>query len=188
LAEVKFNRMLLSVADLALHARHVEHDFAAGEVAIEHPDIDSIGPLHVVADAKMVGPTISLHLSVDGEVKPHCARCLEPVILPLKRHWDLVYHPVSELAPEEDVEIQTAETEVGFFRGEGVELEDVIREQVLLSLPMRTICREECRGICPVCGQNLNTGQCGCVRLEVDERWRALADLSKRKEREGHKQ
>jgi uncharacterized protein len=53
---------------------------------------------------------------------------------------------------------------------------------------MRTICREECRGICPVCGQNLNTGQCGCVRLEVDERWRALADLSKRKEREGHKQ
>jgi uncharacterized protein len=123
-------------------------------------------------------------VSLEGQVRPRCARCLEPVAVELHRTWDLVYHPVAELAPEQDVEIRSADTEIGFFRGEGVELEDVISEQVLLALPMRIVCRDDCRGICPHCGQNLNLGQCGCARVEVDERWRALAALSKKKEHE----
>jgi uncharacterized protein len=177
--------MLLSVHELALRSLPIDERYDAGELPLEHPDVESVGPLHVTGQARLAGPDIALQLHVAGEVHPRCARCLEPVTVQLDRDYRLVYHPVSELAAEEDVEIRTADTEVGFFRGEGVELDDVVREQVLLSLPMRTICREECRGICPNCGKNLNSGPCGCVRSEVDERWRALAALSRRKERGG---
>jgi uncharacterized protein len=56
----------------------------------------------------------------------------------------------------------------------GLELGDVLREYVLLSLPMQQICRDDCAGICPKCGRNRNTGPCGCVEEDVNDRWSAL--------------
>ena len=78
---------------------------------------------------------------------------------------------------EEDVEIDEGESEVAFYEGGGVELKDILREFVLLSLPMQRICREDCRGICPVCGQNRNVAGCACEPKPVDDRWSALKKL-----------
>jgi uncharacterized protein len=70
------------------------------------------------------------------------------------------------------------EVEVGFYDGGGVELRDVIREHVLLSLPMRKVCSDVCKGICPECGQNLNQAQCQCEVKAADDRWAALRNLA----------
>jgi uncharacterized protein len=66
---------------------------------------------------------------------------------------------------------------VSYYQGEGLLLEDALREQVLLALPLKVICREDCRGLCPHCGTNLNIGQCSCAEPAEDPRWAALKDI-----------
>ena len=70
------------------------------------------------------------------------------------------------------------ETEIGYYQESGLSLEDVVREQVLLSLPGRTLCKEDCKGLCPRCGQNLNLATCSCGEAPADPRWNALAGLA----------
>jgi uncharacterized protein len=66
---------------------------------------------------------------------------------------------------------------MGFYEGDGLELNDVLREEILLALPMQRVCREDCKGICPVCGQNRNQNECRCHTETVDDRWAALKQL-----------
>jgi len=70
-----------------------------------------------------------------------------------------------------------AEAEIGYYQGEGLLLEEAVREQVLLALPLKMICREDCKGLCPQCGQNLNEGPCSCTAPNHDLRWSALKEI-----------
>jgi uncharacterized protein len=72
------------------------------------------------------------------------------------------------------------ETEIGYYQGDSLALEDVLREQVLLSLPVRTLCKPDCKGLCPRCGVNRNRQVCSCDAGPSDPRWEALADLRSR--------
>jgi uncharacterized protein len=106
-----------------------------------------------------------------------CDRCLGRARFPLDGGFDLYYRPDSAIAREEEVEIGEDEVEIGFYEGGGLELEDVLREQVLLALPMQRTCREDCKGICPVCGRNRNETACDCRIESGDDRWGALRKL-----------
>ena len=77
----------------------------------------------------------------------------------------------------EEAELDEDESEVGFYEGDGVELNDVLREYVLLALPMQRLCSEACKGICPDCGQNRNQNACQCAAKAGDDRWAALKQL-----------
>jgi uncharacterized protein len=81
------------------------------------------------------------------------------------------------IARAEEVEIATGETEIGFYENGGMELEDILREQVLLALPMQRVCSENCKGICPVCGQNRNEAACDCKVQSGAAHWHALRDI-----------
>jgi len=81
------------------------------------------------------------------------------------------------IARSESVPIDREDTNIGFYEGHGLELADVVREQVMLWLPMRGLCREDCKGICPSCGVNRNAETCVCVETFVDPRWDALKKL-----------
>ena len=71
-----------------------------------------------------------------------------------------------------------AEAEIGYYQGEGLLLEDLLREQVLLAVPLKVICREDCKGLCPHCGKNLNEeGACSCADELEDPRWAALKEI-----------
>lgn len=109
-----------------------------------------------------------------------CARCVEPVNVPLEGSFDLLFRPENADAEAGERAITEDETEIGYYGKAGLLLEDVVREQVLLSLPGRTLCREDCKGLCASCGQNLNTGSCGCAESagSKDPRWSALHNLA----------
>jgi uncharacterized protein len=106
-----------------------------------------------------------------------CARCLEPVTQDVQRQFDLLYRPLGADAGQEELSVTTADAEIGYYQGEGLLLEDALREQVLLALPLRAICREDCKGLCPHCGKNLNAEQCSCAEPVEDPRWSALKDI-----------
>ncbi|MGH9617972.1 MAG: DUF177 domain-containing protein, partial [Acidobacteriaceae bacterium] len=65
-------------------------------------------------------------------------------------------------------------TEIGYYEGDGLLLEDVLREQILLALPAKSLCREDCKGLCPECGRNRNTAPCDCAAASTDPRWNRL--------------
>jgi uncharacterized protein len=73
--------------------------------------------------------------------------------------------------------MQDKDSEIAFYEGDGVELNEILREQILLAMPIKTVCRDACKGLCPQCGKNLNIAECQCVPIAGDPRWDALKDL-----------
>ncbi|MGA8029921.1 MAG: DUF177 domain-containing protein, partial [Bryobacteraceae bacterium] len=91
--------------------------------------------------------------------------------------FDLVYMPSAEATAGGEDEIDQGGIEVGYYDGNGIALNDVLREVVLLALPMRLVCDEACKGICPVCGQDRNQRDCACQVAAADDRWSKLKAL-----------
>ncbi|HTV06971.1 MAG TPA: DUF177 domain-containing protein [Acidobacteriaceae bacterium] len=131
------------------------------------------GPRTVVQDIRLQG-------SYSSEFEVACARCLTPVRKTLSGQFDLLFRPLGADGGSAERSITASEAEIGYYQEGGLLLEDVLREQVLLSLPTRTLCREDCKGLCPRCGRDLNTEQCTCEAAPADPRWSALSDLAGR--------
>jgi uncharacterized protein len=109
-----------------------------------------------------------------------CARCLEPVAEEVSRSFDLFYAPLprnSSLTKHREDRLKDGDTEIGFYEGDGLFLADVLKEQVLLALPIKAICQSNCRGLCPSCGANLNHEECRCETHATDPRLASLARL-----------
>jgi len=165
----------------------IEFDTHLGPEAVGYTDdVVQLGDLEAAGRVDLVeehhGPgeiveDIRIRAHYSGQFQLPCARCVEPVAESLAGDFDMLYRPASLPVDAEEHSITTSETEIGYYQGDGLDLEDVLREQVLLTLPSRVLCQPDCKGICPHCGQNLNTGSCTCeVRIE-DPRWSALAGL-----------
>ena len=153
------------------------------------PDVQQSGPLPVTGRADLLIENrghddlvhdIRLRAAYEGKLEVLCARCVEPVPFPIKGEFDLIFRPQEADAESGERAITEDETEIGYYDTNGLLLEDVVREQVLLSLPARILCTPDCKGLCPRCGQNLNSASCNCDSTVVDPRWNALADLAAR--------
>jgi len=125
---------------------------------------------HAIDDIRLVG-------CLEGRVEVNCARCLEPVEIAASRSFDLLYRPLERERGADEVAIHEADTEIGYYSGEGMELEEALREQILLAVPIKSLCRPECKGLCPVCGGNRNQQPCQCERRAPDARWGTLGAL-----------
>jgi uncharacterized protein len=128
------------------------------------------GPRDIVADIRLKG-------QFAGNFEVPCARCVEPVEIPISAEFDLIFRPAGADAEAPERSITAPETEIGYYEKDSLWLEDVLREQVLLSLPARTLCKPDCRGLCPRCGTNRNIQPCTCEEGPSDPRWEALAGL-----------
>lgn len=104
-----------------------------------------------------------------------CSRCLERVKLRLTPWFHLVLTPKVEFGDDSDFE---ACLDYATYEGDEIELDDYLREVLAMELPYRVLCRDDCKGLCPGCGANMNSGGCSCPNNEwVDERFRALKEL-----------
>ncbi|HMD78034.1 MAG TPA: DUF177 domain-containing protein [Terracidiphilus sp.] len=128
------------------------------------------GPKNIVADIRLKG-------RFAGKFQVPCARCVEPVEIPLSAEFDLIFRPLGADSGPPERSITAPETEIGYYQKDSLLLEDVLREQVLLSLPVRTLCKPDCKGLCPRCGENRNSHPCSCEEGPSDLRWEALAGL-----------
>lgn len=155
--------MRITLEELKLHPIVVSRTYASGALDYHGADFRQAGPLKVDAVAELVGSEIRIRGHLGTRLEACCDRCLGSVTIPVEQEFDLAYRPVSTIAREEEVELPEDELGVGFFSGDGIELADVVTEQVILAVPMKVVCRTDCRGLCPVCGANLNLKKCGCL-------------------------
>ena len=180
--------MLITVLDLEREPIQLNLSLEPG--AIEYgAEINQITPLAIEGRADLLeenhGPEgvvqdIRVQGSYSGEFEVACARCLEPVKRSLKGEFDLIFRPLGVDQSSAERSISASETEIGYYQKSGLVLEDVLREQVLLSLPAKILCREDCKGLCPRCGRDLNSEPCACDTAPADPRWSALSDLASR--------
>ena len=172
--------MFLSVKEMELRKIRFDESLQPGQIDFSGEALTQASPLHVVGSAELIAHSDG-EVRVQGkytvEMTAECDRCLGTARFPLDSGFDLFYRPVSFIAREEEIEIREGEAEIGFYEGGGMELEDILREQVLLALPMQRVCGEACRGICPVCGINRNETPCDCRTESTDDRWGALRKL-----------
>lgn len=137
-----------------------------------------MSPIRCVVNLTHADPDYLLHADLKYDLTVACNRCLKPVQQAVESTIDLVLVERSrkrEATEEERLEAQ----ELGLVEVEGGSFDSrpLVVEQVELSLPMKPLCREDCAGLCPQCGQDLNEGRCGCIHEKVDPRWAALAML-----------
>jgi uncharacterized protein len=169
--------MFLDVKDLAVRKLRIRRNYAPGSIDYHTAEIKQTEPLQVTATAELLDGQIRITGELETKIELVCARCLEPVVEDVNRAFDLFYRPVAkDLKPKED-RLKDDDTEIGFFEGEGLFLADVLKEQVLLALPLKVICRSDCRGLCPSCGANLNHEECRCETHATDARMAPLARL-----------
>ena len=178
--------MLITPAQLVDEPLALKETIPAG--AIDYaPDIQQIGPLTLEGQAELIvehrGPRefvddIRLRAHFEGRFEQLCARCLEPVQQPVTGNFDLIFRPGGVDAEAGERAITEDETEIGYYEESGLLLEDAVREQVLLTMPGRTLCQEDCKGLCPHCGADRNRTECACDERPLDPRLSVLAGFA----------
>jgi uncharacterized protein len=143
------------------------------------------GPAHVEAHLEKLERRVRISGSAKAELGVPCGRCLAPVSLDVPVDFELTLVPAEQHANEvEDADdrdkgpvggsfaSEAAEEET--YSGKVIDLDPIVREQIVLALPGYPVCQESCKGLCTVCGANLNERECGCDRHVPDPRWAGL--------------
>jgi uncharacterized protein len=114
-------------------------------------------PATVNGKIRLAGNEVFVNGHVDTRAQVECDRCLKLIELPVNADFEM---------------------SVAVFDGEALDVDEIVKEQILLAVPTRMLCREDCKGICPQCGVDKNTGECNCETKEIDPRWAALKNLN----------
>ncbi|MFZ0866524.1 MAG: DUF177 domain-containing protein [Candidatus Sulfotelmatobacter sp.] len=177
--------MFFEVKDLELHPVEFAEKFKPGVIDLG-ADYRQVTPIESSGRADLVEEHHGKHkiiqdIRIQGRLATRlelsCARCLEPVMQDVKREFDLLYRPQGADAGRDEISVTDAEAEISYYEGEGILLDDVVREQVLLAAPLKVTCRDDCKGLCPQCGKNLNQEQCSCSVEQEEPRWAALKEI-----------
>jgi len=173
--------VFFSVQDLELRKVEFDVSVAPGEVDFLDSNLRQVGPIAAQGSAELVkysAGDIQMRGKLQVRMETDCDRCLEPAQFDVANDLNIVFKPSDALEAEpEEAELGEGESDVAFYEGNGVSLEDVLREQIVLALPIKVVCREDCLGLCPVCGENWNQRECKCERTSTDPRWSALKQL-----------
>lgn len=168
--------VFISLEELELHRVRVSKTYDSGALDYRGAEFRQLGRLKVDAVAELVGSDIHIKGHIRARLEANCDRCLAPVELPVEWDFDLLYRPVETIAREEEIKVPKEELEVGFYSGNGIPLADLVTEQVILSVPMKVVCRADCLGFCPVCRANRNLVACNCPEPRTDSPFAQLEE------------
>lgn len=145
-------------------------------------DLKILSPVRALIRIDKKNSEIFLKGTLSVTLQQQCSRCLKTFDTEMKIDIDTLYRPSKEIDVEEHYELKSDELETAFYKNDEIDIDDLLKEQILLNLPMKPLCSEQCKGLCPKCGADLNITQCKCEISEVDERLAVLKQLLKRKE------
>lgn len=172
--------MQIEVEKLSERGEEFERIYSLDEFSLEDEDAQLASNVRVSGHVSRKRGEVSLRGSIDTAVELRCDRCLAPVAQPVKIDFKAELGTDETSATEtESTGLQDAEMDFSIYEGGAINLDEIVREQILLALPARHLCSDDCLGLCPTCGANLNERACDCERHEIDPRWSALAELKK---------
>ena len=144
------------------------------------PDTEFLGeyrfsePLRVEGSISNNGKALRLRANAAGRMTTDCARCTKEITVPVEFEiTENLMQGEGEAAGDEDVIL---------FKDTVIELDDIVLDNFLMNVEGKYLCSEDCKGLCPTCGADLNKGECGCSKENIDPRWSQLLDIMKNNE------
>lgn len=171
--------MLLDLSRIRTGTEHLERRFEPAALNRADDAFRLVSPVDLVADLRKDEQKVRLAGRVRATLEVDCSRCLEPFQIPIDAPFDMLFLSLDENTGEGETEVAEDDLGVSYYKGDEIDLGDVIREQCYLALPMKPLCREDCKGLCPVCGANRNRETCSCQTEWVDPRMEPLKKLQK---------
>ena len=156
---------------------HFERTFDPADLPQEGEAYCITAPVQLAFDIHKDKDKFRLVGTVRTELELSCSRCLEPFRLPVDATFDQRYLPQGQLDADGEVEVGDDDLEASYYRDEQIDLDELLREQFYLALPMKPLCQEACKGLCIQCGTNLNMGTCDCGTAWEDPRLATLKNL-----------
>jgi uncharacterized protein len=150
------------------------HSYEPEEIVLDEEHVRLTSPPEVEARVHRSGREVRLRGRLGARAEVDCDRCLKTVAIPVETSFDVAYVPVEDYTSSEVAELQEEDLSLSVFDGETIDVDELVREQLLLALPARALCGEECKGLCPTCGADRNTNPCDCQSAEIDPRWSGL--------------
>ena len=146
--------------------------------ALDREPFVELSPVRFSGDVTPIegGYSLDGRLSYQGALE--CSRCLVPYPFSTDERFSLVLYPHEKGASPER-ELGRDELDVSFYDDPDVPVRPIVEERIQMAVPMKPLCREDCRGLCPTCGADRNRGDCGCQTETKDLRWEALSKLKK---------
>jgi uncharacterized protein len=170
---------VLDMRRIAPGSSHLAMEIDGAELNLDSSDIIDLVSCNAQLDVDRTSDELIVRGKVETTIKIECARCLEPFEHTMVHQLAFVI----QLARKGELGGTDSESSDDFYvvsdSAEEFDISPIIRERILVSLPLKPLCDDSCRGLCPKCGVNLNVETCDCRDNEVDERWSALQDLKK---------
>ena len=132
----------------------------------------------VVCSVKKLRDTVFVEGSLETTVATNCCRCLELANFPVMSNFRYTFAPAGN-QPRDEQELHSEDLEFGFYEGDIIDLDDLLFEQIMLQIPIKVLCKDTCKGLCPHCGTDLNTAKCNCQTEVIDERLAVLKKIKK---------
>ena len=142
-------------------------------------DYTVVAPVHLLVDVRKDRDAYRVTGRAQTRLRLECGRCLEPFEIPVDSAFELRYVPASANT-EEEAEVAEDDLTTAYYKDETLDLGELMHEQFVLALPMKPLCSDACKGLCPGCGTNLNTGSCDCKPAWTDPRLAALQGILNR--------
>jgi len=169
----------LNLAKIRTAHESFEKVYAPEAVALEGDSFTVAEPCRLTFDIFKDKDQFRLVGRVATTLELPCSRCLEPFRWPIDASFELRYQPRSTNTGEGEREVQEDDLSTAFYDNDEIDLGQLMREQFYLGLPMKPLCRDDCRGLCSQCGTNLNRGACDCSSDWEDPRFAVLRTLKK---------
>lgn len=143
----------------------------------DDPELEfSTGAIQGTVRVERHGRDILLRGQLQGRLQLACGRCLEDFTAPVAGNFDLLLVPGPQSLTEEE-ELSGPDLDLEYYSGDFINLQEILREQIILMVPIKPLCDEACRGLCPSCGANLNRESCSCQKEKSDSPFAALGKL-----------
>lgn len=164
--------MVIDVNEIPREGLHIDQDFDFVSLDLVEEDAVFLAPTHAVVEVKKVGSEVMVRGRITTRLSFICSRCLRPFEYNVDSDFDLVYLP--EELDEIKEELAEDDLDKFFYYHQQLDLREIILEQLNLSFPLRPLCSEDCEGLCPVCGELIQHGNCACEIKDSDPRLEKL--------------
>lgn len=170
--------MQIEVASLAESGKDFDHQYRPEELSLEDERVHLLDPQPYVRGRIRVDRSrVKVTGRITGHLQLECDRCLKPLNSAVAARFSREYATAAEYAAQHAVELSEDDLNLSVFDGAVIDVDSLVREELLLAAPDQVLCQENCQGICPTCGTDRNADACNCETAEVDPRWAGLKEL-----------
>ncbi|HWN11795.1 MAG TPA: DUF177 domain-containing protein [Pyrinomonadaceae bacterium] len=173
--------MRIDIAGLEGGKGNFAHTYEPDELDLQDEWVRLLASPIVSGQARREGSRVKVTGKVAAKLRLECDRCLKPIEFPVDSRFELKYVTRADYqaqkADEPTLELTEEDLDLSVFDGEEIDVDELVREELLLAVPTHLICQENCKGVCPTCGADRNLTDCRCGEEYVDPRWAGLKEL-----------